>query len=243
VALFESGRVYLPVTASFGGEAGNGRFAGEREPPAFEPHRIGSLAVGSMRGPGWRDEPVPSDFFAIKGALEGLAIQLGAELAAEPVEHPFLAPGRAAWALLDGKPAGWVGEIHPLVLREWEIDGPAAGFEIDLADLIAASSVGEERFRDVTTHPAVFQDLAVVVGDDVPAAAVREAVAAGGGELLRSARVFDVYTGEQLGAGEKSLALRLEFSAADRTLTDDEVAERREAIKQALGKIGGSLRE
>jgi phenylalanyl-tRNA synthetase beta chain len=89
----------------------------------------------------------------------------------------------------------------------------------------------------------VHQDLAIVVGEDVPAATVREVVLAGGGELLRSATVFDLYRGEQVGAGRKSLALRLEFRAADRTLTDAEVAERREAIKAALTEIGGSLRE
>ncbi len=77
----------------------------------------------------------------------------------------------------------------------------------------------------------------------MPAARVREAVLAGGGELLRSATIFDLYRGEQVGAGRKSLALRLEFRAADRTLTDAEVAERREAIKAALTEIGGSLRE
>ncbi len=106
-----------------------------------------------------------------------------------------------------------------------------------------ASSFGLEQYEDVTTYPAVHQDLAIVVGEDVPAARVREAVLAGGGELLRSATVFDLYRGEQVGAGRKSLALRLEFRAGDRTLTDAEVAERREAIKAALTEIGGSLRE
>ena len=72
---------------------------------------------------------------------------------------------------------------------------------------------------------------------------MREAVLAGGGELLRSAEVFDLYRGEQVGEGRKSLALRLEFRAPDRTLTDEEVAERREAIEAALAEIGGSLRE
>ncbi len=77
----------------------------------------------------------------------------------------------------------------------------------------------------------------------MPAARVRDAVLEGGGELLRSAAVFDLYRGEQVGEGRKSLALRLEFRAPDRTLTDAEVAERREAIKAALAEIGGSLRE
>ena len=119
----------------------------------------------------------------------------------------------------------------------------ATAFQIHLAELVAGSSFGFEHYEDVTTYPAVHQDLAIVVGEDVPAARVREAVLAGGGELLRSATVFDLYRGEQVGAGRKSLALRLEFRAGDRTLTDAEVAERREAIKAALTEIGGSLRE
>jgi phenylalanyl-tRNA synthetase beta chain len=244
VALFESGRAYLPDPISFAGPVENDQFAGDRRPPAFEPHRIAALAIGSLRPAGWREGEVPADFFALKGALEGLGEQLGIGIGAEPVDHhPFLHPGRAAWAVVDGRSVGWIGEVHPLVLRTWEVDGPAAGFEVDLAELIAASPVGHERYRDVTTHPAVFQDLAVVVGEGVSADQVRAAVEAGGGELLRSVRVFDLYTGEQLGEGSKSLAMRLEFSAPDRTLTDEEVAERREAIKQSLTQLGGSLRE
>ena len=78
---------------------------------------------------------------------------------------------------------------------------------------------------------------------EVAATAVREAVFAGGGELLRAAEVFDLYEGEQLGEGRKSLALGLEFRAPDRTLTDDEVAAAREAIEAKLGEMGGTLRE
>jgi phenylalanyl-tRNA synthetase beta chain len=137
---------------------------------------------------------------------------------------------------------GWLGEIHPLVCRGWDLDS-AAGFEVDLAPLVAASPVGEESYEDVISYPAVHQDIAVVVDESAPAAEVRTAVLEGGGELLRSAVVFDLYRGDQLGEGRKSLALRLSFRAADRTLTDEEVAERRAAIASAVARIGGSLRE
>jgi phenylalanyl-tRNA synthetase beta chain len=137
---------------------------------------------------------------------------------------------------------GWIGEIHPRVCATWDLDG-AAGFELDLAPLIAASPAGSETYEDVITYPAVHQDVAVVVPEEVTAAAVRAAVVDAAGELLRSAEIFDLYRGEQVGEGRKSLALRLEFRAADRTLTDDEVAERRQAITEAIARIGGSLRE
>ncbi len=252
VALFESGRIYLdsPSTglkvesdSTFRpvGPLG-GEFLGEQGAPFAEPHRLGCLAVGALASRSWQAEGEAADFFALKGVLEGLAARLGATTTLEPATEPFLHPGRAARILVDGVDAGWIGEVHPLVCREWDLDA-ATGFEIDLAALVETASAGEETFEDVTTYPAVRQDLAVVVPDEVPAARVREAILAGGGELLRAAEVFDLYEGEQLGEGRKSLALRLEFRAADRTLTDEEVAARRESIAAELGEIGGSLRE
>jgi phenylalanyl-tRNA synthetase beta chain len=174
--------------------------------------------------------------------LEGLAARLGVELEFRPGEEPQLHPGRSAGVLVDGASAGWVGEVHPLVCRAWDVPA-AAAFEIGLAPLIGASPAGVEEFEDLTSHPAVLQDLAVVIDDSVPSAEVRSAVLAGGGELLRSAEVFDLYRGEQLGEGRRSLALRLEFRAPDRTLTDEEVAKLREGIAAKLTEIGGSLRE
>ena len=116
-------------------------------------------------------------------------------------------------------------------------------FELGLAGLIAESTIGDERYEDVISHPAVYEDIAVTVPEEIEASAIRGAVRDGGGELLREARVFDLYHGEQVGEGHKSLALRLEFRAPDRTLTDAEVAEQRAAIETALERLGGSLRE
>ena len=144
--------------------------------------------------------------------------------------------------LLEGEPIGWVGEIHPLVCRAWDLDA-ASGFELDLAPLVEASPVGVEQYEDVITYPAVEQDIAVVIDEGVEAARVRAVVSEAGGGLLRSVEIFDLYRGEQLPAGAKSLALRLEFRDPERTLTDEEVAAVRERITAALAEIGGSLRE
>ena len=155
---------------------------------------------------------------------------------------PFLHPGRAATIVAaDGAELGWLGELHPLALREWELDGPVAGFELDV-DRLLELAPGASTYSDVTSFPAVLQDIAVIVPEDVPAARLAEVVRAGAGELLASLRVFDLYHGEQVGEGSKSLALRLEFRAPDRTLTDEEVAERRAAIERELESIGGKLR-
>jgi phenylalanyl-tRNA synthetase beta chain len=241
VALFESGQVYLQVEAVGEGPLA-GVFSGLRPAPVAEPHRLACIAVGPLVEGSWRGGIEPGDFFALKGALEALAGQLGVTLTFEAAPEPFLHPGRSAAVSIADVPIGWIGEIHPLVCREWDLDA-AVGFEIATAALVGAASVGEEIYEDVTTFPAVHQDLAVVVADEVSSIAVRDAVLEGGGELLRSATVFDLYKGEQLGEGQKSLALRLEFRAPDRTLTDDEVLTLRDAIKAELEGIGGSLRE
>jgi phenylalanyl-tRNA synthetase beta chain len=236
VALSESGRAYLR-------DGPSDVFVGDRPAPAYEPHRIACLAVGPAAPASWRGDTGNADFYSLKAALEALAAQLDAELTVEPGAEPFLHPGRAAKVLLGGAEAGWLGEVHPLVCRAWDIEA-AAGFEIDFAALADASSLGREQYQDVTSYPAVLRDLAVVVDEDVPAAQVRETVLAGGGELLGSAEVFDLYRGEQVGEGNKSLALRLEFRSPDRTLTDEEVGKLREQIKDALAReTGGSLRE
>ena len=239
VSLFESAHVYLR-DGSPGGEFAGG-FPGEHPAPAYEPHRIAYLATG--RPPAaWRDPaPVP-DFFTAKGVLTSLAAQLGASAEVSRAGQPFLHPGRSGEIRLDGEPAGWIGELHPLVAREWELE-TGAYFELELATLLSAASLGSEAYREITTFPPVHQDVAVVVPDDVSAEQVREAAVTGGGELLASAEVFDVYRGDQAGEGRKSLALRLTFRAPDRTLTEEEVSARREPIRAAVSEIGGSLRE
>jgi len=242
VALFESGRAFLREPAPDAGGALAGQFAGEMPAPVREPHRIAGLVVGPLAPPSWRRPDVEAaDFFDLKGVLEALCRRFGAELELEPRDEAFLRPGRAARVSFGAASAGWVGELNPLVAREWDLPGGAC-FEVDLAPLVAAARI-EEAFEDLTTHPALLQDLAVVVAEETPAARVRAAVERGGGELLAAAEVFDLYRGEQVGEGRKSLALRLTFRAADRTLADDEVAPLRAAIRASLELIGGALRE
>jgi phenylalanyl-tRNA synthetase beta chain len=234
LALFESARVYL--------QEGTPEFAGDQPAPFAEPHRFAGIAVGALGNRSWRGGGEVADFFALKGVLEALGRQLGIELEFAPTEEPFLHPGRSAAVAVTGAPVGWLGEVHPLVCRTWDLDA-AVAFELDAAPLIAAASLGEESYEDVTTFPAVYQDLAVILPAATPASEVRALTLRAGGELLHAAEVFDLYEGEQVGADHKSLALSLEFRAPDRTLTDEEVAAVRETIKAKLGEIGGTLRE
>ena len=125
-----------------------------------------------------------------------------------------------------------------------DLERPPALLELDLDVVLPAAERVTRRYEDLITYPAVVQDIAVVVDEAVEAHSVVDTVAAAGGDELRSVRVFDVYRGEQVGEGSKSLALRLEFRSSDRTLTDAEVAERRAGIRDAIAhETGGTLRE
>jgi phenylalanyl-tRNA synthetase beta chain len=241
-SLFESGRAYFAEPPPAQGSTEAGAFGGTIPAPDREPHRLAAIAVGPLSPASWRGETPAGDFFTLKGVIEVVARGIGAEPEFAPSDQPFLHPARAASVAFGGVEAGWLGELHPAVAAEWDLPAGVA-FEIDVAPLLDAASSGDEVYEDLLTHPALLQDIAVVVSEDVPAARVRETVVAAGGELLHSAEIFDLFRGEQVGAGRKSLAIRLEFRTAERTLTDEEVAPVRERIRDSLGSIGGSLRE
>jgi phenylalanyl-tRNA synthetase beta chain len=203
---------------------------------------VGALLLGSVRRPSWRDGAArPVDFFAIKGVLAGLLDTLRVPWTLVHASEPFLHPGRSARILADGEPAGWVGEIHPLVAANWDLDDTVAAFELDL-DVVPVPTT--PLYRIVSSFPDVREDLAVVVPEHVSADELIDAVRGAGRPLLAGVEVFDVYRDpEKLGEGNKSLALRLTYRATDRTLTDEEVAQRREAIAAALqNALGGRIR-
>ena len=219
-------------------------FAVSRSAPSgVSEHRsLGVLLAGRVHEPSWGvPEPPLVDLYAVKGILEALsgALRVNAvELVSDP--QPFLHPGRAAAIIVGGESIGWLGELHPLVAESWELPG-ASVFELDLDRLIAAAPTATG-YEDLIGYPPLRQDLAVVLPLDVPAAEVVSAAREAAGELLRDARVFDVYTGAQVGEGRRSLALALSFRAADKTLADEDVAPVRERIVTALGRLGGELR-
>ena len=238
--LFETGTVF----AAGGASTGSGVLDALRETGVSERRSLAVLLAGRLHEPSWAvPAPPAADFYTVKAVLEALGSALrvdGLELAADP--QPFLHPGRAAAIMAGaaGEPIGWLGELHPLVAQSWELPG-ASVFEIDLDRLISVAPI-ETGYEDLIGYPPLRQDLAVVLADDVPAATVLAAAREAGGELLRDARVFDVYKGSQVGEGRRSLALALSFRASDRTLADEDVAPVRERIVAALGALGGELR-
>ncbi len=240
VALFESGRVYLPAAEVGPGPLG-GDFPGHRRPPANEPQQLGVLISGPLDPPSWSAASEPVGFFALKGVLERLAAGLGVSAEVRPGAQPFLHPGRSGEVLIAGQPAGWIGEVHPAVAADWDMDGCLA-FEISLARLVDGSPLGKETYRDFTAFPPVDRDLAVVVGEDVAASAVLAAAEEAGGDLLSGVSIFDLYRGQGIAADEKSIALRLRFRAPDRTLSDEEVEPVWNSVVAALEGLGGRLR-
>jgi phenylalanyl-tRNA synthetase beta chain len=238
LALFESGAVYLP---------------GAGQAPPDEPRYLAALTCGEVRPMTWREPaPPPTDFFSIKGVLAGVLSVIHVPWTVRRSEEPlpFLHPGRSAEIVLGGRDtdppgpaAGWVGELHPSVAARFGIEEPVACFELDLD--LAAEHTTATMFTDVTSFPEVREDLAVVIADAVSAAEVLAVVREAGGALLRDVEIFDVYRDpERVGYDTVSLALRMRFRAADRTLTDEEVSGRRRRIARALGeRLEGRVRD
>jgi len=250
VAIFESGTVYRAFPEGFAG----GRLADEH-------HGLGVLLSGRLAPRSWRGGDEVADFFAAKALLEALLSHLGVPFTIAPREWPFLHPARSAAILQggapttdgsvspapqDGRALGFIGEVHPLVAAAWDLPQPGTGertaaFAIDLGR-VAEAAPEAVAFKPFGLFPPLRQDLAVTLPDAVPAAELLARVRAAAGDVLEDARIFDVYTGEQVGKGRRSVALALSFRALDRTLTDEDVAPRRERIVAAVQEIGGELR-
>jgi phenylalanyl-tRNA synthetase beta chain len=167
---------------------------------------------------------------------------LGAPLTVRRGNAPPWHPGRCAELLVDGEPAGWAGELHPRACAALGVPLRTCAAELSLEPLLAAS-VEHVAAPALSTFPPANVDVALVVSTDVAAADVEDALRAGAGDLLEELRLFDVYTGPQVGEGRKSLAFQLRFRAPDATLTDEQVnAMRDAAIATAADRTGAALR-
>jgi len=211
--------------ARYNVSVGNGEIA------LFEIARVYRAGLGRLPDEHWHVAGIVEGGFAdAKWAVEQLYRALNVEPAYERASEPFLHPGKSARTA-----EGWVGELHPSLL-----EGTWGAFELDLDALVAAAPEAVE-FEEVSPFPEVRQDLAFVVDDGVPAAALAAAMREAGGPELRSVSVFDEYRGEQTGAGKRSLAFRVAFGSPERTLTDEEAAVVRGRIVDALAELFGAV--
>ncbi|WP_448852518.1 phenylalanine--tRNA ligase subunit beta [Corynebacterium sp. 335C] len=205
-----------------------------------QPLHVATIACGRAE----LDTPWgPGRAYGVADAIESarvVARAAGVELELANAEHLPWHPGRCAALSVDGRVVGHAGELHPQVLREMGLPERTCAMELDVDALPLRENLPAPV---LSPFPAVHQDVALVVADDVPAAAVQETLREGAGELLESIRIFDVFRSDAVGEGRRSLTFALRFRAADRTLTEDEASEgRRAAIALAQERHGAELR-
>jgi phenylalanyl-tRNA synthetase beta chain len=253
-ALFETGLVYRPRPDA----PTPPRPPVDRAPTAEElaaieaalpdqPFRVAVVLAGQREPAGWWGEGRPATWADAIEAARIVAIEAGVELEVKADQHAPWHPGRCAALFADGTLVGHAGELHPRVTKEFDLPARACAMELDLSRLEPKAS-GTVIAPHIATYPVATQDIALTVAGQVPAAdveaALREGIEAhGAGDLLESIRLFDVYTGEQVGEGNKSLAYSLRFRASDRTLTAEETtAVRDAAVAAAAERVGAVLR-
>ncbi|MBA8795295.1 phenylalanyl-tRNA synthetase beta chain [Friedmanniella endophytica] len=249
LALFETGSVYFPdperrvaPRPAVTGRPTDDELAAMDAAIGRQPRHLGAVLTGDWRPAGWTGPAEPAGWRHALAFARTAARALGAELEVEAAEQAPWHPGRCAALSVGGSLLGHAGELHPAVVAAYGLPARTAAVELDLTALLAAAP-GRGEVVPVSPFPVVKEDVALVVDESVPAAAVGAALRAGAGELLESLRLFDVFTGPQIGEGRKSLAYALRFRAADRTLTDTETAAAREAaVARAAADVGAVQR-
>ena len=226
-AVFEVGSVYL-------------KRAGERLPD--EPRRLAIVMTGPRTPATWASpDDAPVDFFDLKGVVEGMLHDLHVEAVTfSRAQHPTFHPGRSALLTVGGAEIGVFGELHPVVARAFDLTAaPVLAAEFDLEALLGHTDPLYE-VRPLPTTPPVYQDVALIVRDEIPAGEVEAVIRTAGGDLLKSVRLFDVYTGDPIPAGHKSLAYNLVYQKEGETLTDKQVAKVHKKIVGAAERLLGA---
>jgi phenylalanyl-tRNA synthetase beta chain len=223
--------------------------------PVFRPSQDGNLPdevlrlaialIGPRAQPSWQGgDTTAMDFYDLKGVLEELFSGLHIKgVRFEPDETTPYHPGKCAQIVLVDDRLGTMGEMHPLVREHYDLpETPLIVAELDL-QLILDAIPGRHTMKPVPAFPPVLEDIAVIVDENMPSDHVLEVIEGTGGKMLVEVRLFDVYRGEQIEAGKKSLAYSLAYQAPDRTLTDKEAAKIRERIIRRLEQeLGAQLR-
>lgn len=248
LALFECGAVFL---ANDRGPAPQPDVARRPSPAEIaavtgnlpdQPRMLAGVLAGDWVPAGWHGPAVPADWRHAIHLAEVAAGTLGLRLQRVAGHRAGWHPGRCAVLLAEGVPVGHAGELHPGVIRAFGLPERSCAVELDLDALIAAAPRGGE-VQSIGAFPLLKEDVALIVDAVVSAAEVQAALTSGAGELLESIRLFDVYTGPQIGVGKKSLAYALGFRAADRTLTEAEAsAAREQAVACAVERCGAVQR-
>ena len=247
LALFETGLVFRPS----GEQVTPPRLPVDRRPTGEElaaleaalphqPRRVAVALAGAREQAGWWGKGYPATWADAVEAARTVARETRVELTVRQDQHAPFHPGRCAALLAGEQVVGHAGELHPRVVKAFGLPERTSAMELDL-DLLEAAGGGPVTGPRVSTFPVATQDVALVVDAAVPAADVERALSEGAGELLESVRLFDIFTGPQIGEGRKSLAYALRFRAGDRTLTAEEASGARDAAVSAAAERTGAV--
>jgi phenylalanyl-tRNA synthetase beta chain len=249
LALYEAGSVfYAKIPPAAAPRLGVDRRPSDQELAALEhalpdqPRHLAVVVSGHWRAAGWDAGETLAGWPQAVAFVDTAARAVGATVTRVAAETAPWHPGRCAELSVAGQVIGFAGELHPTVCRAFGLPSRTSAAEIDLDALIHAAPT-RGSVAAISAYPVAKEDVALIVDWDVPAAEVENALRSGAGPLLESIRLFDVYVGEQVGAGKKSLAFALRFRAADRTLTDSEAAAARDAaVASAAASFGAVQR-
>jgi len=220
----------------------------EEEILPTEQTRLSLTMTGPRGTAGWQESSNGQyNFYDLKGVLETLFDELHLTISYEAATHPSYRPGRTARLLLNGQQIGMMGELHPLVAEKLDLhierDQPVLAADLDL-DALIPHIPPFYPYTPISPYPPIEEDLAVVVDKGVTAVTVEETIRQAGGYLLKDVRLFDVYEGEQIGKGKRSLAYHLTFQAPDKTLNDKAVAKQRQRIISTLSqRLNAKIRD
>lgn len=219
LSFFEIGAVFTPVKQGL----------------PEERLKVAAVVSGTSEG-NWLKHKITMDFFYLKGILENFLKELGlVNIEFVASQKPGYHPGRNALVLCNGVEIGVIGEIHPLVLEKFDIKESVSAFELELDEMykLATTRVMTE---SITKYPAVVRDIAILVAKDTTASQIVKTIKKYGTEILREVVVFDVYTGEQVPEGYKSMAFKLKLQPTEKTLTENEINEIIQSILDGLEK-------
>ena len=231
IALFEMSTVFL-----VGGTS-------RPDSPVKEPERVAGILAGEIGGGVYGNPYRRPDFFDIKGVVEGILEVCGmTDYTIQQTAEPTFHPGRNAEVLLADRRLGIFGEAHPRVLENYALPYKAYLFEFDVEALVGTAEFSK-RFEPIPIYPNVQRDLAIVVDADVLSDIPMALIYATGGTLVESVRLFDVYLGDQVPAGKKSLAYTITYHSATETLTDKAVNALHDRVVKRLNcELGAELR-
>jgi phenylalanyl-tRNA synthetase beta chain len=205
-----------------------------------QPLTLSAVLAGDREPAGWWGPARPVSWADAVQVVRDVARVLGVDVEVVQATREPWHPGRCAELRVAGAVIGHAGELHPAACAAYGVPARTSALEVDL-DVLIDSAPSVVQAPAFSTYPVAKEDVALVVDADLPSATLAETLAEGAGELLESVRLFDVYTGEQIGAGKKSLAFALRFRAWDRTLTEAETGAARDAAVALAAQRHGAV--